>query len=69
MSNYQHILLPFKLHDHRFQPHHHIAVRFAPPIPVVELVVIPIRKVIWVCLLSPPHVFHQTMHLWELKSI
>jgi len=51
MSNYQHILLPFKLHDHRFQPHHHIAVRFAPSVPVVKLVVISIRKVVRVRLL------------------
>jgi hypothetical protein len=51
MPDDQDILLSLKLHNYRFESHNNIAVRLSTSISVVELVLIPIRKVVGVRLL------------------
>jgi hypothetical protein len=53
MTDNHHVLLTFEFHDYRLQPHHDITVRLSTTVSVVKLVFVPVRKVVWICLLHP----------------
>jgi hypothetical protein len=52
MADDQDIVLPFQLHDHRFQPDHHIPVTLSASVSVVELVLVSRLVVLGVFLLN-----------------
>lgn len=45
------VLLPLQLHDDRLQAHHNVAIRLAPAVSIVELVVVSCLVVLWIFLL------------------